>query len=202
MPSTGMPSSSSAVSSFGAPSAYTLAGPPERMSPFGRRETISSIGTWWGSSSLKTPLSRTRRAMSCEYCPPKSRTTTSSTADGARTSVVFSGTTSGAALAAVTRPASNSVVLAVGHVRHRGSRGPAQGCAASEGVPLARRGPTRAAGRHRAASGTCVIRGGGHLRLRQLALGVARGRGPARAHPDALRALEVLALRLQRRRDH
>ena len=30
----------------------------------------SSAPTWWGSSSLKTPHSRTRRAISCEYCPP------------------------------------------------------------------------------------------------------------------------------------
>ena len=37
MPSTGIPSSSSAGSSRGAPSAYTDAGPPERISPFGRR---------------------------------------------------------------------------------------------------------------------------------------------------------------------
>src|SRR4051794_11077072 len=37
-----------------------------------------------GSSSLKTPHSRMRRAISCEYWPPKSRTRTSSVAwDGA-----------------------------------------------------------------------------------------------------------------------
>src|SRR3954469_10897669 len=148
MPSTGMPRSSSAGSSFGAPSAYTLAGPPDRISPFGRRLATSSTPTWCGSSSLKTPLSRTRRAISCEYCPPKSRTTTSSTAGGASTSVVFSSTTSGAAFEAVTRPASNA------------------------------------------------------LCLRELALGVRRRGRAARAHAHLLRALEVLALRLQRRRDH
>jgi hypothetical protein len=65
-----MPSSSSAGSSRGAPGAYTEAGPPERMSPFGRRRATSSAPTWWGSSSENTPHSRTRRAMSCEYWPP------------------------------------------------------------------------------------------------------------------------------------
>src|ERR671911_28454 len=77
MPSTGMPSSSSSVRSLGAPSAYTDAGPPDRISPRGARALISSSETWWGSSSENTPHSRTRRAMSCEYWPPKSRTSTS-----------------------------------------------------------------------------------------------------------------------------
>src|ERR671919_1099675 len=78
MPSTGTPSSSSSVRSRGAPSAYTDAGPPERISPRGRRAVISSSGAWCGSSSANTPHSRMRRAISCEYCPPKSRTRTSS----------------------------------------------------------------------------------------------------------------------------
>src|SRR5690349_13887383 len=80
MPSTGMPSSSSSRSSAGAPSSYTEAGPPERITPLGRRRLISPRPTWCGSSSENTPHSRTRRAISCEYCPPKSRTTTSSVA--------------------------------------------------------------------------------------------------------------------------
>ena len=42
MPSTGIPSSSSSGSSRGAPSAYTEAGPPERISPFGLRRRTSS----------------------------------------------------------------------------------------------------------------------------------------------------------------
>jgi hypothetical protein len=46
--------------------------------PRGSRRRTSSGGTVCGSSSLKTPHSRTRRAMSCEYWPPKSRTSTSS----------------------------------------------------------------------------------------------------------------------------
>ena len=56
--------------SRGAPSAYTEAGPPERISPFGLRRRTSSTPTWCGRSSENTPHSRTRRAMSCEYCPP------------------------------------------------------------------------------------------------------------------------------------
>src|SRR3954470_1761109 len=48
------------------------------MSPRGARRLISSSGTWCGSNSENTPHSRTRLAISCEYCPPKSRTSTSS----------------------------------------------------------------------------------------------------------------------------
>ena len=48
----------------------TDAGPPERISPLGLRRATSSAPTWWGSSSEKTPHSRTRRAISCEYWPP------------------------------------------------------------------------------------------------------------------------------------
>src|SRR3954467_6463395 len=36
------------------------------------------MSTVCGRSSLKNPHSRTRRAISCEYWPPKSRTSTSS----------------------------------------------------------------------------------------------------------------------------
>src|ERR671923_1487652 len=81
MPSTGTSSSRSSRRSLGAPSAYTDAGPPERIRAFGRRRVTSSSGTWCGRSSLKTPHSRTRRAISCEYWPPKSRTRTSSVAE-------------------------------------------------------------------------------------------------------------------------
>src|SRR3954463_14323040 len=58
MPGTGMPSSSSSGSRRGAPSAYTDAGPPLRISPFGARRITSSAPTWGGSSSPKTPPSR------------------------------------------------------------------------------------------------------------------------------------------------
>src|SRR4051794_4262579 len=78
MPSTGLPRSRSSVRSSGAPSEYTEAGPPERTSAAGRRSAMASSGTSCGRSSANTPHSRIRRAMSCEYCPPKSRTRTSS----------------------------------------------------------------------------------------------------------------------------
>src|SRR5689334_15867290 len=78
MPSTGTPCRSSSGRSGGAPSAYTEAGPPESTMPRGRRRSSSSRGTSWGSSSEKTPHSRMRRAISWEYCPPKSSTRTSS----------------------------------------------------------------------------------------------------------------------------
>src|SRR5438045_4061609 len=39
---------------------------------------MASSGVSCGSSSANTPHSRIRRAMSCEYCPPKSSTSTSS----------------------------------------------------------------------------------------------------------------------------
>lgn len=42
MPKTGMPVSNKAGSTFGAPSAYTDAGPPERMIAAGCMATISS----------------------------------------------------------------------------------------------------------------------------------------------------------------
>src|SRR5919201_4183225 len=78
MPSTGTPSSSSSRRSPGAPSEYTEAGPPESTSAAGRRSRILSRAVSWGRSSEKTPDSRILRAMSCEYCPPKSITRTSS----------------------------------------------------------------------------------------------------------------------------
>src|SRR3954451_9798239 len=82
MPSTGTPSSSSSVRSSGAPSAYTEAGPPDSTMPRGRRCSSWSRGTSCRSSSENTPHSRIRRAISCEYCPPKSSTSTSSVVAG------------------------------------------------------------------------------------------------------------------------
>ena len=57
---------------------------PTGSAPCGRRRSTSSSGTWCGSSSANTPHSRTRRAISCEYWPPKSRTSTSSVAAARR----------------------------------------------------------------------------------------------------------------------
>src|SRR5919204_553997 len=82
MPSTGGPSSSSSVRSSGAPSEYTEAGPPERTIARAPRSRITDSGVSCGRSSANTPHSRIRRAMSCEYCPPKSKTTTPSRGTG------------------------------------------------------------------------------------------------------------------------
>src|SRR3954465_13875872 len=152
MPMTGIPSSSSSVRSRGAPSAYTDAGPPERISPRGARRLISSMSIVCGSSSLNTPHSRTRRAISCEYWPPKSRTRTSSEriasapAAGGRGAVRVSATRG---LLPDERRRCHAATVVRDRVRH--------GCRSS------------------------------------------RGRG---AHADRLVALELLALGLERRRDH
>src|SRR5690242_11819969 len=100
MPSVGTPSSKSAGSTCGAPSAYTDAGPPERISAAGRRRRISSADARCETSSEYTRASRTRRAISCEYCPPRSTTRTGRSsgegpADGGSGRI---GTTSGAAI--------------------------------------------------------------------------------------------------------
>src|ERR1019366_7647036 len=102
MPSTGTPSSSSSRSSGGASCSYTEAGPPDRITPFGRRRSTSAAPTWCGSSSEKTPHSRTRRAISCEYWPPKSSTTTSSVAAAGIESALGGSAAAGTGLVAVT----------------------------------------------------------------------------------------------------
>ena len=52
---------------------YTLAGPPERISPFGCIAAISAAGVSKRMISEYTWHSRIRRAMTCVYCEPKSR---------------------------------------------------------------------------------------------------------------------------------
>src|SRR4029079_8860934 len=74
MPSTGRPMSYNAASHFGAPASDTLFGPPDRMMPMGLRARIFSIGASGGHTSEYTDSSRRRRAISCVYCEPKSRT--------------------------------------------------------------------------------------------------------------------------------
>src|SRR5919197_2108041 len=76
MPSVGTPSSKSPGSTCGASSAYTEAGPPERTSACGRRARTAAGETVCGTSSEYTRASRTRRAISCEYWPPRSTTRT------------------------------------------------------------------------------------------------------------------------------
>src|SRR5215211_457803 len=95
MPSTGMSSSSSSERSSGAPSEYTDAGPPDSTSAAGRRSLMRSKSVVCGRSSANTPHSRILRAISWEYCPPKSRTSTSSRAAcGGRTATVSEETVS------------------------------------------------------------------------------------------------------------
>jgi hypothetical protein len=52
------------------------------MMPFGRRASISESGIVRGTISEKTCASRTRRAISCAYCAPKSTTRTRSLGAG------------------------------------------------------------------------------------------------------------------------
>src|ERR671911_3016735 len=76
MPNVGTPVVSNSASTWGAPSAYTLDGPPDRMIALGRRAIISATGIVCGTISEYTFASRTRRAISCAYCAPKSTTRT------------------------------------------------------------------------------------------------------------------------------
>src|SRR5215218_1665356 len=85
MPSTGTPASYRAALIDGAWSTWTDAGPPERMIPRGRRASISSKGIVRGTISEYTCASRTRRAISCAYCAPKSTTSTVSNWDASTT---------------------------------------------------------------------------------------------------------------------
>src|SRR5712691_4968052 len=81
-------------STCGAFSAYTDAGPPLRMIAYGLRARTASGEIVCPTSSEYTRHSRTRRAISCEYWPPKSMTSTGrSSGCGSRTG---KGTTSGA----------------------------------------------------------------------------------------------------------
>src|SRR3954469_24307786 len=77
----------------GAPSAYTDAGPPERITAIGLRRRRSSALARCETSSEYTRASRTRRAISCEYCPPRSSTST-----GRSSGSGWSWVTSGAAV--------------------------------------------------------------------------------------------------------
>src|ERR1700754_1084748 len=76
MPNTGTPRSNTPGFSCGAPSAYTLAGPPHRTMACGSLALISSTLAVCGMTSENTLASRTRRAINCAYCAPKSTTST------------------------------------------------------------------------------------------------------------------------------
>src|SRR4051812_15623656 len=93
MPSVGMPSAKTSGSTCGAPSAYTDAGPPLRISACGLRALTCAAVTPWPTSSEYTRHSRTRRAISCAYWPPRSTTRTGRSSAGrsgsARTSAAI-----------------------------------------------------------------------------------------------------------------
>src|SRR5918992_6233891 len=181
MPSTGTPSSSSSRRSLGAPSAYTEAGPPESKRPRGRRRSTSSSGTSCGKSSANTPHSRTRRAISCEYCPPKSSTRTSSCPAWPST-------------AADLRPAASSVA------RVPSTRRSLRPCRTWSSLVESRRsiaderrvggGGDDVVGRGRGAAVHHAARSGGGLGRRN------------RSHAYGLVALELLALGLERGGHH
>src|SRR5687767_5474155 len=78
MPNVGMSVSNMAGSTCGAPDAYTLDGPPDKITAVGRRGAISAALTVDGTISEYTRASRTRRAISCAYCAAKSTTRTRS----------------------------------------------------------------------------------------------------------------------------
>src|SRR6478672_410485 len=82
MPSVGMPSANTSGSTCGAPSAYTDAGPPLRISACGLRARTCAAVTPCPTSSEYTRHSRTRRAISCAYCPPRSTTNTGRSSAG------------------------------------------------------------------------------------------------------------------------
>src|SRR6476646_4260477 len=77
-----MPSAKTSGSTCGAPSAYTDAGPPLRISACGFRARTCAAVTPWPTSSEYTRHSRTRRAISCAYCPPRSTTNTGRSSAG------------------------------------------------------------------------------------------------------------------------
>src|SRR5699024_8295573 len=75
-PRVGIPVSSSSTSRLGAPSAWTDPGPPDRMMALGFLASISPTGMVEGTIWLCTCASRTRRAISCACCAPRSTTRT------------------------------------------------------------------------------------------------------------------------------
>src|SRR5436190_15251367 len=73
MPRIGTPSSNTCAGARGEFASVVDSGPPERMTARGAKRAISA-GSWSHAQiSQYTPISRTRRAMSCVYCAPKSR---------------------------------------------------------------------------------------------------------------------------------
>src|SRR6266436_9234704 len=77
-----MPSSNTSGSTCGAPSAYTYAGPPLRITACGLRARTCAAVTPCPTSSEYTRHSRTRLAINCAYCPPRSTTSTGRSSAG------------------------------------------------------------------------------------------------------------------------
>src|SRR5262245_18476982 len=73
MPSTGTPASNTACGERGGFVSVTDSGPPDRMMPRAPKALTSPSAMSHGWISQYTPLSRTRRAISCVYWAPKSR---------------------------------------------------------------------------------------------------------------------------------
>src|ERR1700733_4738988 len=89
MPSTGTSVPNSPGGTGGASGAYTDEGPPDKMIALGRLASISAAGIVDGTISEYTWHSRTRRAISCAYCAPKSTTRTVSNPPGPDTPTAF-----------------------------------------------------------------------------------------------------------------
>src|SRR5580692_9545220 len=73
MPSTGTPSSNTACGARGGSLSVTDSGPPDRITPRAPNARTSASLMSHGRISQYTPSSRTRRAINCVYCAPKSR---------------------------------------------------------------------------------------------------------------------------------
>src|SRR5215472_10770142 len=99
MPSTGRPDSNRPAGAGNAPGVYTEAGPPDRMIAAGFLSKISASGVVAGMISEYTWHSRTRRAMSCAYCAPKSMTSTGPGVSLGRTASAYLAGLTGARMA-------------------------------------------------------------------------------------------------------
>src|SRR4051812_34205250 len=211
MPSTGISRSSSSVGKAGAPTSYTEAGPPESTNPFGALSRIVSIAVVAGSSSAKTPHSRIRRAISCEYWPPKSRTSTSSEAWAgaveAPASVVGDSNTGRDRCAPVGAHPHRLLVLQLLALAHQGRRDHHLGPLEGADVLVAAGGHRGLQGPHQV-EGAVVLLGRAEEDFLQGPVllggdaGAARQRGMEGRHPPVVTAAGRLLGAGQRRADH
>ena len=159
MPSTGMPSSSSSGSSFGAPSAYTDAGPPDEDQPLGLAPPdllgADVVGQQLAEDAALAHAARDQLRVLPAVVEDDDLVDRRRAVDGRRL---------------------------VGELRGRRRGG-------DEVVRHARAGALSAGAPFAASARARVAR-------------ASRGRRAARAHAHALRALQLLALGLQRRGDH